>query len=79
MGVGTQQLHCLVLHSVPRWLATIDGQQVGLLKKYPDGCSADAVPFRALNQLNLKTSQARCIQEKVTQYWSYSYRGAAKR
>jgi transposase len=49
------------------------------LKKYPDGRSAEAVSFRALNQLNLKTSRAWCIKENFTQFWRYSYKGAAKR
>ena len=35
--------------------------------------------FRALNQLNLKTSRAWCIKENFSQFWSYSYKGAAKR
>ena len=45
----------------------------------PDGRSAEAISFRALNQLNLKTSRAWCIKENFTQFWSYSYKGAAKR
>jgi transposase len=49
------------------------------LRKYPDGRSSEAVAFRALNQLNLKTSRAWCIKENFTQFWSYSYKGAAQR
>jgi transposase len=49
------------------------------LRKYPDGRSAEAVAFRALNQLNLKTSRAWCIKENFSQFWSYSYKGAAQR
>jgi transposase len=49
------------------------------LKNYPDGRSAEAVSFRALNQLNLKTSRAWCNKENFRQFWSYSYKGAAKR
>ena len=49
------------------------------MRKYPDGRSAEAVSFRALNQLNLKTSRAWCIKENFSQFWSYSYKGAAKR
>jgi transposase len=49
------------------------------LKKYPDGRSAEAISFRALNQLNLKTSRTWAIKENFTQFWSYSYKGAAKR
>ena len=39
----------------------------------------ETVSFRALNQLNLKTSRAWAIKENFTQFWSYSYKGAAKR
>jgi transposase len=49
------------------------------LRNYPDGRSAEAISFRALNQLNLKTSRAWRIKENFTQFWSYSYKGAAKR
>ncbi len=49
------------------------------LKNYADGRSSEAVAFRALNQLNLKTSRAWRIKETFTQFWSYYYRGAAKR
>ena len=57
----------------------LTGSKWSWLKKYPDGRSAEAVSFRALNQLNLKTSRAWCIKENFTQFWSYSYQGAAKR
>ncbi len=49
------------------------------LKNYADGRSSEAVTFRALNQLNLKTSRAWRIKATFTQFWSYYYRGAAKR
>ena len=55
------------------------GSKWAWLRKYPDGRSAEAVSFRALNQLNLKTSRAWRIKENFTQFWSYSYKGAAKR
>jgi transposase len=32
-----------------------------------------------LNQFNRKTSRAWCIRENFSQFWSYSYKGAAKR
>ena len=57
----------------------LTGSKWSWLKRYPDGRSAEAVSFRALNQLNLKTSRAWCIKENFTQFWSYSYQGAAKR
>ena len=34
---------------------------------------------RALNQLNLKTSRVWTIKKNSTQFWSYRYKGAAKR
>jgi len=49
------------------------GSKWAWLRKYPDGRSAEAVSFRALNQLNLKTSRAWCIKENFTQFWSYSH------
>src|SRR5664279_4653701 len=57
----------------------LTGSKWAWLKKYPDGRSAEAVSFRALNQLNLKTSRAWCIKENFSQFWNYSYKGAAKR
>ena len=55
------------------------GSKWAWLRKYPDGRSAEAISFRALNQLNLKTSRAWCIKENFTQFWSYHYKGAAQR
>ena len=57
----------------------LKGSKWAWLRKYPDGRSAEAVTFRALNQLNLKTSRAWCVKENFTQFWTYSYKGAAKR
>ncbi len=57
----------------------LTGSKWAWLKSYPDGRSAEAVSFRALNQLNLKTSRAWTIKENFTQFWSYSYKGSAKR
>ena len=57
----------------------LTGSKWTWLKGYPDGRSAEAVSFRALNQLNLKTSRAWTIKENFTQFWSYHYKGAAKR
>lgn len=55
------------------------GSKWAWLRKYPDGRSAEAVSFRALNQLNLKTSRAWCIKVNFSYFWSYRYKGAAKR
>ena len=57
----------------------LTGSKWAWLKKYRDGRSAEAVSFRTLNQLNLKTSRAWCIKENFAQFWSYRYQGAAKR
>ncbi len=57
----------------------LTGSKYAWLKNYADGRSAEAVSFRALNQLNLKTSRAWRIKETFTQFWFYYYMGAAKR
>jgi len=57
----------------------LTGSKYAWLKTYADGRSAEAVSFRALNQLNLKTSRAWRIKETFTQFWSYHYTGSAKR
>jgi transposase len=57
----------------------LTGSKWAWLKSYTDGRSAEAISFRALNQLNLKTSRAWCIKENFSQFWSYSYKGAALR
>ena len=55
------------------------GSKWAWLKTYADGRSAEAVSFRALNQLNLKTSRAWCIKKAFAQFWSYRNMGCAKR
>ena len=57
----------------------LTGSKWAWLKTYADGRSSEAVSFRALNQLNLKTSRAWRIKETFTQFWCYHYMGAAKR
>lgn len=57
----------------------LTGSKWTWLKRYHDGRSAEAISFRALNQLNLKTCRAWRIKENFTQFWTYSYKGAAKR
>ena len=59
--------------------SALTGSKWAWLKSYPDARSAEAVSFRALNPLNLKTSRAWTIQENFTPFWSYSYKGSAKR
>ena len=53
----------------------LTGSKWAWLRNYPDGRSAEAISFRALNQLNLKTSRAWRIKQNFTQFWSYSYKG----
>ena len=55
------------------------GSKYAWLKRYADGRSSEAVSFRTLNQLNLKTSRAWRIKETFIQFWNYFYTGAAKR
>jgi len=57
----------------------LTGSKWAWLKSYADGRSSEAVSFRALNQLNLKTSRAWRIKETFTQFWCYRYMGAAQR
>ena len=57
----------------------LTGSKWAWLKNYADGRSSEAVSFRALNQLNLKTSRAWRIKETFTQFWCYYYTGAAQR
>jgi transposase len=57
----------------------LTGSKYAWLRRYPDGRSAEAVAFRDLNQLNLKTSRAWRIKETFSQFWFYRYTGAAKR
>ena len=57
----------------------LTGSKFAWLKRYPDGRSAEAVAFRDLSRLNLKTSRAWRIKETFTQFWVYHYTGAAKR
>jgi len=57
----------------------LTGSKWAWLKSYADGRSSEAVSFRALNQLNLKTSRAWRIKETFTQFWCYRYTGAAQR
>jgi len=57
----------------------LTGSKWAWQKTYDDGRSSEAVAFRALNQLNLKTSRAWRIKETFKEFWCYHYTGAAKR
>ncbi|NJM43546.1 MAG: ISL3 family transposase [Brachymonas sp.] len=58
---------------------TLKGSKYAWLKGYSDGRSSEAVCFRALHQLNLKTSRAWAIKEDFNQFWRYKYTASAKR
>lgn len=57
----------------------LTGSKWRWLRRYPDGRSAEAIAFRALNQLNIKTSRAWRIKESFVTFWNYRYPAAAKR
>ena len=58
---------------------TLKGSKYNGLKTYADGRSSEAVSFRALHQLNLKTSRTWAIKTDFNEFWSYRYTAAAKR
>jgi transposase len=60
-------------------MSPLTGSKWAWLKRYSDGRSSEAIAFRDLNQLNLKTSRAWRIKETFVQFWEYFYSGAAKR
>ena len=60
-------------------LSPLTGSKWAWLKRYEDGRSSEAVAFRQLNQLNLKTCRAWRTKETFAHFWSYTYTGAAKR
>jgi transposase len=57
----------------------LTGSKYAWLRTYADGRSSEAVSFRALNQMNLKTSRAWRIKETFAQFWTYRYTASAKR
>lgn len=56
----------------------LTGSKWSWLKSYPDGRSAEALAFRVLHQMNLKTSRAWHIKESFTGFWSYHYTASAR-
>jgi transposase len=58
---------------------TLKGSKYDWLKTYSDGRSSEAVSFRALHQLNLKTSRAWTIKTDFNAFWEYRYAACAKR
>ena len=71
-----KQEHRSLLHAGD---SPLTGSKWAWQKTYADGRSAEAVAFRALNQLNLKTSRAWRIKETFKEFWRYHSTGAAKR
>jgi transposase len=57
----------------------LTGSKYAWMKAYADGRSSEAVSFRALNQLNLKTSRAWRIKETFSHFWGYRQQAAAQR
>jgi transposase len=57
----------------------LTGSKYAWMRTYADGRSSEAVSFRALNQLNLKTSRAWRIKETFAHFWGYRQPAAAQR
>ena len=57
----------------------LTGSKYAWMRRHADGRSSEAVSFRALNQLNLKTSRAWRIKENFSQFWLYRQTAAARR
>lgn len=57
----------------------LTGSKYAWMKTYSDGHSSEAASFRALNQLNWKTSRAWRFKETFSQFWMYRQSPAAKR
>ena len=58
---------------------TLKGTKYGWLRTYEDGRSSEAVSFRALHQLDLKTSRAWHYKEDFRHFWNYVSEAAAGR
>ena len=58
---------------------TLKGSKYQWLRTYADGRSSEAVSFRALHQLDLKTSRAWHYKEDFRHFWNYHSPGAALR
>ena len=58
---------------------TLKGSKYQWLRTYSDGRSREAVSFRALHQLDLKTSRAWHYKEDFRHFWDYHQPGAAER
>lgn len=58
---------------------TLKGSKYQWLRTYEDGRGSEAVSFRALHQLDLKTSRAWHYKEDFRHFWTYVSVEAAKR
>lgn len=58
---------------------TLTGSKYQWLRTYQDGRSSEAVSFRTLHQLDLKTSKAWHLKEDFRHFWNYASVEAAKR
>ena len=58
---------------------TLKGSKYQWLRTYSDGRSSQAVSFRALHQLDLKTSRAWHYKEDFRHFWNYRSPTAAQR
>jgi len=58
---------------------TLKGSKYQWLRTYEDGRSSEAVSFRALHQLDLKTSRAWHYKEDFRHFWDYRQPGCAQR
>jgi transposase len=57
----------------------LSGTKYDWLRRWADGRSAEAVQFRALHRLNLKTSRAWRYKESFVPFWAYRSTACAKR
>jgi transposase len=58
---------------------TLKGSKYQWLRTYEDGRSSEAVSFRTLHRLDLKTSRAWHYKEDFRHFWTYVSVGAAER
>lgn len=57
----------------------LTGSKYPRLKTYTYGRSSEAVAFRTLNQMNLKTCRAWRIKENFNNFWTYRYTESARK
>lgn len=60
-------------------LSPLVGTKYSWMRNFEDKRSSEAVEFRALHQMNLKTSRAWMIKENFTHFWTYHCVGPASR